>query len=123
MMHRKFRKGALVELMVDANVIPAGRYRFLEHDGEMLIFSVAPEIIVGINSTFWGRFVRPVFDVRAVVTTPRVFMKKYRSNVVKARGVIEALCPDKFTFCILGLRYYRMMTQAEQQPVCAATIK
>jgi len=111
-MYRELKEGALVELMIDANAIPAGRYRFLEQDGEMLILSVAPEILVGINTTFWGSFIRPSFDARAVRTPPKVFINQYYANVARLRGVQEPFCPDKLTFCILGPRYYQTIGDA-----------
>jgi hypothetical protein len=103
-MRKRFRSGALVELMIDADSIPAGHYRFQEQHGEMLIFRVAPEILFGINATYWGSFTRQVFDSTVDKTSARDFVNQYRKNIEEARLTNSPFCPDKFTFCILGKR-------------------
>jgi len=103
-MRKRFRSGALVELMIDADSIPAGHYRFQEQHGEMLIFRVAPEILFGINATYWGSFTRQVFDSTVDKTSPQDFVHRYSRNIKAARAIKSSFCPDKFTFCILGKR-------------------
>jgi hypothetical protein len=73
----KLKPGELVELQVNANFIPAGRYHFKREEDDMIILQVAEESEIGLSSHFWKPFLKPVSDLNSRPTTINEFLVGY----------------------------------------------
>ncbi len=102
------RPGDAVELLVDANAIPAGCYRFLEEYGEMCVFTVGKEVIIGLAKDFWTKFMRPAAESGARLSSERDFARAYNRLY---RGLkLKDVNPDptRLTFCFISPRVLRL---------------
>ncbi len=102
----KLHSGDAVELLVDANAIPAGCYRFLEVHGEVSVFTVGHEVIIGLTTAFWSKFMRPAADSGAPLSSEREFAERYGElySQLKTRRVTAD--PSRRTFCMLSPRVH-----------------
>jgi hypothetical protein len=104
---RHLRKGDIVELITDANAIPAGVYKVLDNKDEFLVFQVGTSIQFGVAAEFWGNFMRPVNSSNTPVTSTTDFMKRYSALLQKIRAADEPMTPYKFTFCAMDSKLMR----------------
>jgi hypothetical protein len=119
-----FKSGDIIELVVDANAIPAGRYRFLETDGEMMILTVGNGAILGLATAFWKNFVRPVNKGEKRPTRESEFARRYVELYHEAKCTPQSCAPERFTFCLIdpnlmrrGGLSRRQYAPATQDPV------
>jgi len=101
------RPGDPVELLVDANAIPAGCYTFVEVHGEMSVFRVGHEVIIGLATDFWKRFMRPAQTALTRLSTESEFAKQYGQLYARLRTKNVPLDPTRLTFCIVSPRVLR----------------
>jgi hypothetical protein len=101
-MEAKLKKGQIVELTVNANAIPAGRYKFEEQDGEMLIFSIGPQVLFGLAAEYWGKYLVARSRSGARRTTRREFLVEYYRLLGELRLDPKPFNPSRFTFCMLA---------------------
>jgi len=101
------RPGDAVELLVDANAIPAGCYQFLEVHGEMSVFTVGHEVIIGLATDFWTKFMRPAADSGAPLSSEREFAKRYGELYSQLKTKPGTADPSRLTFCMLSPRVLR----------------
>ena len=101
-MEAKLKKGKIVQLTVNANAIPAGRYKFEEQDGEMLIFSIGPQVLFGLAAEHWGQYLVSKSRSGARRTTRREFLVEYYRLLEESRRNPQPFNPSRFTFCMLG---------------------
>lgn len=107
----KLQSGDAVELLVDANAIPAGCYRFLEVHGEMTVFTVGHEVIIGLATDFWSKFMRPAAESGATLSSEREFAKRYGELYAQLKTARVAADPSRLTFCMLSPRALRQSGQ------------
>lgn len=103
----KLHSGDAVELLVDANAIPAGCYRFLEVHDEMIVFTVGKEVIIGLAADFWTKFMRPATESGARLSTEREFARRYGELYSELRTKRSTLDPSRMTFCMISPRLMR----------------
>jgi hypothetical protein len=98
----KLNQGDAVELLVDANAIPAGCYQFLEIHGEMSVFTVGDDIIIGLATDFWSKFMRPAEESGALLSSEREFATRYSELYAQLRNKSVPTNPSRLTFCMLN---------------------
>jgi hypothetical protein len=103
----KLHSGDAVELLVDANAIPAGCYRFLEVHGEMSVFTVGHEVIIGLATDFWTKFMRPAAGSGTPLSSEREFAKRYGELYSQLEAKRVKSDPSRLTFCMLSARVLR----------------
>jgi len=103
----KLHSGDAVELLVDANAIPAGYYRFLEVHEKMIVFTLGHEVIMGLATDFWTKFMRPAADSGAPLSSEREFAKRYGELYSQLKSKRVTADPSRLTFCILSPRVLR----------------
>jgi hypothetical protein len=103
----KLHAGDAVELLVDANAIPAGCYRFLEVHGEMIVFTVGHEVIIGLATDFWTKFMRPAAESGAALSSEREFAQRYGELYAQLQTKRVAADPSRLTFCMASPRVLR----------------
>ena len=103
----KLHSGDAVELLVDANAIPAGCYQFLEVHGEMSVFTVGHEVILGLATDFWTKFMRPARESGAPLSSEREFARRYGELYAQLKTKKVTVEPSRLTFCMLGTRVLR----------------
>jgi hypothetical protein len=103
----KLKSGDAVELLVDANAIPAGCYRFLEVNGEMSVFSLGHEVIMGFATDFWCKFMRPAAESGAPLSSEGEFTRRYARLYAQLKTKKAPADPSRLTFCILSPRMLR----------------
>ncbi|MFN4896559.1 MAG: hypothetical protein ACK5GN_02995 [Pseudomonadota bacterium] len=96
--------GDAVELLVDANAIPAGCYSFLEIHGEMSVFTVGDEVIIGLATDFWTKFMRPAAESGAPLSSEREFARRYGELYSQLNKKRVPTDPSRLTFCMLSSR-------------------
>jgi hypothetical protein len=101
------RTGDAVELLVDANAIPAGCYQFLEIFGDMSVFTVGHEVILGLATDFWTMFMRLAVDSGAPLSSEREFAKRYGELYSQLKTKPGRADPSRRTFCMLSPRVFR----------------
>jgi hypothetical protein len=104
----EFQAGDIVELPIYANVIPPGRYKFVEEDDEIIILSVAKDIVIGLAKAFWRPFLKKVKEDQAVPTSTWAFLRNYARARATIAGGHDARNPAKVTFCMMSPRYGRI---------------
>ena len=104
-MRYKFRKGSWVTLLIDANAIPAGCYRFLETRDQIMLLTVGPEIVVGLNHAFWGEWITSASMTAIRPTQIDTFLEQYEYNLQMLRHQDHIMSPENFTFCAMSTRY------------------
>jgi hypothetical protein len=102
------RRGDPVELLIDANAIPAGCYRFLEHYGEMCVFTLGEEVIIGLAADFWTKFMRPARESGVRLTSEAYFAKAYSRLYRGLRRKRTIPDPTRLTFCFISPRMLRL---------------
>lgn len=100
-----FRKGSWVTLLIDANAIPAGCYRFLEIRDQIILLTVGPEIVLGLNHAYWGEWLASASMTATPPTRIDNFLKQYEYNLQMLRHQDYILSPENFTFCLMSHRY------------------
>lgn len=100
----KINPGDPVELLVNANAIPAGCYRFIEVHGEISVFSVGREVIIGLATDFWTKFMRPAADSGARLSSEAEFATGYKTLCARLETSSELTDPSKLTFCMITPR-------------------
>jgi hypothetical protein len=98
------RPGDPVELLIDANAIPAGCYTFVEEHGEMSVFRIGQEVIIGLATDFWKHFMRPAQTCSTRLSTESEFAKRYGRLYARLRTKDAPLDPTRLTFCIVSPR-------------------
>jgi len=101
------RPGDAVELLVDANAIPAGCYRFLELQGEIIVLTVGHEVIIGLAYDFWSKFMRPASESGAALTSEKKFARNYCQLLANVWSRLEISDPTRMTFCMISERVMR----------------
>jgi hypothetical protein len=101
-MKATLKRGRTVELTVNANAIPAGRYKFEGQDGEMLLFSIGPKVLFGLAAEHWGRYLVFGSTSGGKRTTRREFLVEYYRLLEELRVKPEPFNPSSFTFCMLA---------------------
>jgi hypothetical protein len=101
-----------VELLVDANAIPAGCYRFLEVHEDMSIFTVGNEIIIGLATNFWTKFMRPATASGASLSSELDFARRYGELYSQLGTKQVKLDPRRMTFCMISPRLFRTSSSA-----------
>lgn len=102
-----FRIGSVVELCVDANVIPAGQYRLADESEDIYTFTIGDEVMFGMAKEYWRPFLRKVPTSKIQRTTKAEFLDQYWMLMMKA-SVTESKNPmEAFTFCVLSERLHR----------------
>lgn len=121
----KLNSGDAVELLVDANAIPAGCYRFLEVHGEMSVFTVGHEVIIGLATDFWTKFMRPAADSGTPLSSEREFAKRYGELYSQLKTKRVPSDPGLLTFCMLSPRVLRKCGPSfvsHTRPLCASEL-
>jgi hypothetical protein len=103
----KLNSGDAVELLVDANAIPAGCYRFQEICGEMCFFTVGHEVMIGLVTDFWAKFMRPASESGAPLSSERHFLRRYRELYTELKTKYVVPEPSRLTLCFMGPRVLR----------------
>lgn len=103
----KLSPGDAVELLVDANAIPAGCYQFLEVHGEMSVFTVGHEVIIGLAADFWTQFMRPAAESGAPLSSEHEFVRRYGQLYSQLKTQTSSVEPSRLTFCMLSPRVLR----------------
>jgi hypothetical protein len=100
----KLLPGDLIELLVDANAVPAGCYRFHQIQGEMSLFTAGNGVIVGLATDFWSAFMRPTSKARAKPLVESEFARRHGLLLadLQTREVLND--PLRMSFCILTPR-------------------
>lgn len=104
----RLRRGEAVELLVDAHAIPAGCYRFHEIQGEISVFTVGPDIIIGLATDFWTQFMRP--GDRYKLSSVSEFATRYGRLQAQLTTQDSLPTPSQITFCILSSRIFEQST-------------
>jgi hypothetical protein len=102
------RAGDAVELLIDANAIPAGCYRFLERHGEMCVFTIGKEVIIGLAADFWTKFMRPARETGARLTSEAYFAQAYSRLYRDLKQTKVTPDPTRMTFCFISPRILRL---------------
>jgi len=121
----KLNSGDAVELLVDANAIPAGCYRFLEIHGEMSVFTVGHEVIIGLATDFWTKFMRPAADSGTPLSSEREFAQRYGALYSQLKTKRVPSDPSRLTFCMLSSRVLHKCGPSfvsHTRPLCASEI-
>lgn len=92
-----FESGAIVELLVNANSIPAGRYRYLGCEEGFLIFAIGRRILFGLSERHWGGQVVPVENPALELTSRMEFVDRYYALLNS--GVEDSQDGQRLTFC------------------------
>ena len=121
----KLHSGDAVELLVDANAIPAGCYRFLEVQDEMIVFTVGNEVIIGLAADFWTKFMRPASESGARLSSEREFARRYGELYAQLTNTLVTADPCRMTFCMISPRVMRKCGQdfhSNGRPLCASEL-
>ena len=121
----KLQAGDAIELLVDANAIPAGCYQFLEVDGEMCVFTVGKEVIIGLAKDFWTKFMRPASETGAKLLSEAEFARRYGKLCAQLRTRHAKVEPSRMTFCVLSPRVIRKCgpgLHSNAKPMCASEL-
>jgi hypothetical protein len=102
------RRGDAIELLVNANTIPAGCYRFHEIRGEMSVFTLGHEVIIGLATDFWTQFMRPA--VTSKLSSASEFAKRYGRLQAQFETQDSPPEPSRITFCVLSSRVLKQST-------------
>jgi len=94
-----FRRGEVVELVVDVNAIPAGKYQFVEQIDQILMFRLGVKAFIGMTTTYLP-FMRKVGGCeKECITLPEFEEKMYvLSTLIKN---LPSQISDGFSFCLL----------------------
>ncbi len=106
----KMNPGDAVELLVDANAIPAGCYRFLEVHGEISVFGVGSEVIIGLATDFWAKFMRPAAESGARLSSEAEFATGYKALCARLETSSTCPAPSKLSFCMITPRVLELGT-------------
>jgi len=121
----KLSPGDAVELLVDANAIPAGCYQFLEVHGEMSVFTVGHEVIIGLATDFWTKFMRLAAESGAPLSSEHEFARRYGQLYSQLKTQDSPVDPSRLTFCMLSSRVLRKSgsgLKGRFQPMCASEL-
>lgn len=113
------RTGDAVELVIDANAIPAGCYRFLEHYGEMCVFTVGDEVVIGLAAEFWGKFLRPAKESGMRLTSESTFARAYFRLYSGLKHKTTIPNPTAMTFCFLSQRVMQIGSRQKRAEIRA----
>lgn len=101
-----FRTGSWVTLSRDAHTIPAGCYRFYRFEDEMMLLTVGPEIVLGLNYSYWNQWLTPATLTATRPTRLKDFLKRYAHNVQEMHKNDYVLSAASMTFCFMSAHYY-----------------
>ena len=93
--------GAIVELLVNANAIPSGRYRYLGREEGFLIFAIGRKILFGLSERHWRRHIAPLRSYSQEPTTRMEFLDRYYALLNSGAG--HPPDSQRLTFCALDL--------------------
>lgn len=91
--------GAIVELLVNANAIPSGRYRYLGCEEGFLIFAIGRKILFGLSERHWRRHIAPLYSSSQEPTTRMEFLDRYYALL--SSGAEDPPDSQRLTFCAL----------------------
>jgi hypothetical protein len=111
------RPGDAVELLVDANVIPAGCYRFREVYGEMSVFTVGRDVVIGLTTEFWAKFMRPASESGAKISSVDEFTQAYSRLWAEQQNRSIPADPSRLTFCFISPRALKKSSRWIRRPV------
>ena len=100
-----FKSGDVVELAVQANLIPPGRYRFQEQQDEVMVLTVGKDILIGLCTRYWSPFLKKVPDGNAIATPAKKFVRQYFEAVAEFKDNDEPISPERMTFCVMAPHY------------------
>ena len=101
----ELQTGDLVELQVDANFIPAGRYHFKREEDDMIILQVAEDVEIGLSSHFWKPFLKQISDTNIRPTTIKEFLDGYFEGLGQVSRVDTSGISDRHTYCTIKPRH------------------
>jgi len=92
-----FKRGVILELKVNANSIPAGRYRFLGQEDGFLLFAVNRKILFGLSAEYYATFLTPSRRRKTLRTSPLEFLDQYYR--LCETMINQPFDRQKLTFC------------------------
>lgn len=99
-MTSSFVRGSIWELTVNANCIPAGRYTFVEEQGEFLLFSVGKKITFGLTAAYYKPFLKPILGHESLRRTRAPeFIEEYARLLANSETYTANL--NAMTFCLM----------------------
>jgi hypothetical protein len=101
--------GTAVELIIDANLIPAGRYCCVESFDELLVFSIGSGVTFGLARKYWSHFLRPITEANPKMTSTQQYVERYAELMRDARESLLPTNPSQFTFCMLALSVHEQL--------------
>jgi len=99
---REFRKGSWITLSREAHTLPAGCYRFFDNQDGIILMSLGPEIILGLNYSFWAQWLTPATLTATQPTRLHDFISQYAHNVYYARNNDYVISHESMTFCFMS---------------------
>jgi hypothetical protein len=117
-MSGEFRCGATIELCVDANAIPAGRYMYLGEESGFLLFSIGRDVLFGLAEAHWKPFLRTVPGLKPRRTSKGDFVNRYYELLAVLKPA--SIDPRKFTFCALNPNLLPLRSNSERLAGSAA---
>ena len=115
-MSRKFIPGSVVELLANANCIPAGKYQFEREEDEFLMFSVGSKISFGLSKNYYTPFIKEITASEQRKTSTDFFMSEY----ARLFGQLGTAVPGStgMTFCAmhpsLQRKFWRLHRQSQK---------
>ena len=119
----ELKSGDLVELSVDANVIPPGRYYYIEHLDDVIVLQVANDIVIGLCLRYWQPFLKKVSDEKARPTSKKKFLDLYFTNIEEGRHLDAPTSIDRMTFCFMEPRDQRAIGARRMRKVWGINAK
>ena len=101
----ELKTGDLVELLVDANFIPAGKYHFKKEGDDTIILQVAGDIEIGLSTNYWKPFLRQISDFHTAPTTVEEFLDGYFCGLGRVSSFDTPNCFDRHTYCTIDPRH------------------
>jgi hypothetical protein len=101
-MKTKFKRGQTVELTVNANAIPAGRYKFMCQRDEILLFSIGKQVLFGLAAAHWSEYLIPLPGLGGRRTSRDEFLAGYQRLTEELSANPTPFNPSALTFCMLG---------------------
>ena len=115
-MPRKFIPGSILELAVDANCIPAGRYRFEREEDEFLMFSVGSRISFGLCKRDYEPLLKDVDQPNQLQTSSETFVERYAELFSKYESGTPTPTPTTgMTFCAMDPSVQRKFMRLHRQ--------
>ena len=118
----KLAPGDAVELLVNANAIPAGCYSFLRVCGEMSIFTLGSDIIMGFATDFWTKHMRPAVESGALLSSKAQFARGFGRLWADLQTTQASTNPSRMTFCMLSPRVLKQSGVGKVRPISASEL-